>query len=186
MDLIVANGHVYPEADRIPGIIGFSQRNLLYRNVGKGRFLDVSHGRAGLKVEGSSHGTAFADFDNDGDADIVVTNNNAPSTLLRNDGATRRTGSPLSSLGPLNRSAIGARVHASPAADLIAAGHQRIQLSFPKRYAAALRARRSEIRDTLEVTRPSGVTLNVRQFSGSRGLRRDRARTQTSANVGGL
>lgn len=112
MDLFVANGHVYPEADRIPGIIGFKQRNLLYRNLGGGRFADVSATAGpGMKVEGSSHGTAFADYDNDGDVDIVVTNNNASSNLLRNLGGNKKNWLAVKLVGTRsNRSAIGARV----------------------------------------------------------------------------
>jgi len=123
MDLFVANGHVYPEADRIPGIIGFSQRNLLYRNLGNGRFMDVSATAGpGLKVEGSSHGTAFADFDNDGDVDIVVTNNNAPSNLLRNEGGNKKNWLNIRLVGTRsNRSAIGARVR------IVAAGESQLQ-----------------------------------------------------------
>ena len=123
VDLFVANGHVYPEADRIPGIIGFSQRNLLYRNLGNGRFLDVSATAGpGLKLEGSSHGTAFADFDNDGDVDIVVTNNNAASNLLRNEGGSRKNWLSVKLVGTRsNRSAIGARVR------IVAAGESQLQ-----------------------------------------------------------
>jgi enediyne biosynthesis protein E4 len=112
-DLFVANGHVYPEADRIPGIIGFKQHNLLYRNLGNGRFQDVSSTSGpGLKVLGSSHGSAFADYDNDGDMDIIVTNNNEASNLLRNESGNRKNWIEIKLAGTRsNRSAIGARVH---------------------------------------------------------------------------
>jgi hypothetical protein len=111
-DIFVANGHVYPEADRIPGIAGFEQPNLLFRNLGNGRFADVSSTAGpGLKIVASHHGCAFADYDNDGDIDILVSNNNAPPNLLRNDGGNKRNWLLVKCLGTRsNRSAIGARV----------------------------------------------------------------------------
>jgi hypothetical protein len=111
-DIFVANGHVYPEADRTPGIPGFKQPKVLFRNLGNGRFADVSS-TAGpaLKIVASSHGCAFADYDNDGDIDILVSNNNEPPTLLRNDGGNKRNWLLVKCLGTgSNRSAIGARV----------------------------------------------------------------------------
>lgn len=111
-DIFVANGHVYPEADRIRGVPGFKQPNVLFRNLGNGRFADVSStAGSGLKVAASSHGCAFADFDNDGDIDILVSNNNEPPNLLRNDGGNRHNWLMVKCIGTrTNRSAIGARV----------------------------------------------------------------------------
>jgi enediyne biosynthesis protein E4 len=111
-DIFVANGHVYPEADRIPGIAGFKQPNVLFRNLGNGRFADVSSvAGPGLKVVGSSHGCAFADYDNDGDIDILVSNNNQPPNLLRNDGGNKHNWLIVKCLGRRsNRIAIGTRV----------------------------------------------------------------------------
>jgi hypothetical protein len=111
-NIFVANGHVYPEADRTPGIPGFKQPKVLFRNLGNGRFADVSSTAGpGLKIVASSHGCAFADYDNDGDIDILVSNNNQPPTLLRNDGGNKRNWLLVKCLGTRsNRSAIGARV----------------------------------------------------------------------------
>ena len=111
-DIFVANGHVYPEADRTPGIAGFKQPKVLFRNLGNGRFADVSSTAGpGLKILASSHGCAFADYDNDGDIDILVSNNNQPPTLLRNGGGNKRNWLLVKCLGTRsNRSAIGARV----------------------------------------------------------------------------
>ncbi|MBZ5514285.1 MAG: CRTAC1 family protein [Acidobacteriia bacterium] len=111
-DIFVANGHVYPEADRIPGIAGFKQPNLLFRNLGHGRFADVSSTAGpGLKIVASSHGSAFADYDNDGDLDILVSNNNEPPNLLRNEGGNKRHWLLVKCVGTRsNRSALGARV----------------------------------------------------------------------------
>jgi hypothetical protein len=88
LDLVVANGHIYPQIDRHPEVVGtYRQRNLLMENR-DGRFYDVT-GQAGPGFESleSSRGLAVGDYDNDGDLDILITNLDAPPDLLRNDGA---------------------------------------------------------------------------------------------------
>jgi hypothetical protein len=109
---LVANGHVYPKTDQIRGIADFKQSDVLFRNLGNGRYADVSSTAGpGLQVVASSHGSAFGDYDNDGDVDILVSNNNEPPTLLRNDGGNKQNGLMVKCIGTRsNRSAIGARV----------------------------------------------------------------------------
>ncbi len=111
-DIVVANGHVYPEIEsRLPNN-PYRQRRLLYRNV-EGRALEevgVSGG-PGLAAAHSSRGLAVGDYDNDGDVDVFVNNMNERPSLLRND--TEGAGGFLSVdlVGTKsNCSAIGARV----------------------------------------------------------------------------
>jgi hypothetical protein len=63
------------------------ERNLAYRNTGDLRFEEVGQ-KWGLDQLGVSYGSAFADFDGDGDLDVVFANYEAPATVLRNDSAT--------------------------------------------------------------------------------------------------
>ncbi len=89
LDLLVANGHVYPQADAAEWNTTYKQRLLLFRNVAA-RFFEVgsSSGEALVKPR-CSRGTAIGDFDNDGDLDVLINNLEDTPTLLRNDGANR-------------------------------------------------------------------------------------------------
>ena len=86
LDLVVANGHIYPQIDRHPEVLGgFRQRNLLLENR-EGRFVDVTaEAGPGFEAVQSSRGLAVGDYDNDGDVDILITNLDAPPDLLRNE-----------------------------------------------------------------------------------------------------
>ncbi|MFN7948028.1 MAG: CRTAC1 family protein [Blastocatellia bacterium] len=89
LDLLVANGHVYPAVDGAGWGTSYKQRLLLFRNL-KGKFHEVgaSAGEA-LYTPRSARGSAIGDFDNDGDADILLNNMDDGPTLLRNDGANK-------------------------------------------------------------------------------------------------
>ncbi len=110
-DLFVANGHVYPAVDQHPIGTTFAQTNQLFENAGR-RFSEVTATAGpGLQVVESSRGSAFGDFDDDGDQDIVIVNLDAPPTLLRNEGGNRKNWLMVSLREEgANRQAIGARV----------------------------------------------------------------------------
>jgi len=90
LDILAANGHVYPQMDRHSRFTSYRQRTLLLRNLGNGKFVDVSGGLGrGLTTPNSSRGAAVGDLFNDGDLDIVINNLDGPPTLLRNRGGNR-------------------------------------------------------------------------------------------------
>ena len=86
-DVFQVNGHVYPMLDSQDGVReSYRQPHLVYRNLGKGRFEDVSAMVFSPDdKDESSRGAAFGDFDNDGDLDVLVMNMGGSPSLLRND-----------------------------------------------------------------------------------------------------
>ena len=113
-DILQVNGHVYPELDLGSRKTQESYRNprLVYRNLGNGRFEDVSsQAGAGIAQQKSSRGAAFGDFDNDGDVDVLVMNMGDIPSLLKNDLSSSNHWIQLRLEGSKsNRSAIGATV----------------------------------------------------------------------------
>ncbi|MGC1953098.1 MAG: CRTAC1 family protein [Gammaproteobacteria bacterium] len=113
LDLFVANGEVkiIPALARSGDPYPLHQPNQLLRNLGNGRFVDVT-AQAGEAFELSevSRGAAFGDVDNDGDVDIVVTNNNGPSRLMLNNVGNQSHWLGLRLLTGAGRDAAGARV----------------------------------------------------------------------------
>jgi hypothetical protein len=112
LDIFVANGHVHENIDVLSESLTFEEPNQLFHNEGDGTFADVST-RSGAHFLGAqvSRGVAFADYDNDGDIDILVLNVGAAPNLLRNDGGNRENWLGVRLIGAgSNRDAIGGRV----------------------------------------------------------------------------
>ena len=111
-DILYCNGHVYPELERMHADTTYRQPRVLYRNLGSGRFEDVSLlAGPGIITPTTGRGCAFGDFNNDGRVDVVVNNQNTKPSLLRITGENQNHWINIHLVGTRsNRSAIGARV----------------------------------------------------------------------------
>ena len=113
LDILMSNGHVYPEVDKSNADLKYAEHKYLYRNLQNGRFEEVtSQGGPGILENAPARGCAFGDYDNDGDIDIAVNCVNAIPQLLRCDSTLNRNWIKIKLVGvKSNRTGIGSRVH---------------------------------------------------------------------------
>src|SRR6266699_1942420 len=111
-DLLLVNGHVYPEVDSQHLGSNFKEPRILYHNHGNGTFTDISTSAGpGITAVSSSRGLAVGDLWNDGRMSAVVSNMNAPPSLLVNDARNGNHWIAFRTIGvKSNRDGIGARI----------------------------------------------------------------------------
>ena len=117
LDIFAANGHLEEEIEKVQPKVSYEQAPLLFRNEGGGDFVLVND-RIGSSLTRPivARGAAYADYDSDGDLDILVTTNNGPAYLFRNDGANSNSYLRFKLVGQdSNRNAIGAVVRVTSA-----------------------------------------------------------------------
>ena len=112
LDLAVANGHIDETVRNIRGNVGYAQPPLLFLNNGKGSFRDIAGEiGGGFDQPRVGRGLAYADYDRDGDLDLLLTTNNGPAFLYRNDQLAGNRSIRFRLVGTRsNRDAIGATV----------------------------------------------------------------------------
>ena len=118
-DIFAANGHVADDVERVQSRVTYAQRPQLFRNFGQGDFEEiVASDRSALQTPMVGRGAAYADADNDGDLDVLVTANGGPARLLRNDGGNANHVLRVRTIGTAsNRDGIGARVEVRAGGD---------------------------------------------------------------------
>ena len=111
-DIFYVTGNVYPELEKVFSRFPAKSQPILLRNLHNGTFLEMGdEAGAAMSAKHVSRGCAFGDFDNDGDIDILIMNQNEPPSLLRNDVPAGHNWIKIRLEGTKsNRSAIGSRV----------------------------------------------------------------------------
>jgi hypothetical protein len=166
-DIFIANGHVYAQLANRNLHLTYRQPKLLYRNLGNGRFEDVSAAAgAAMRAETVGRGCAFGDFDNDGDVDVVVNNLDGPPTLLRNDGGAANNSILIKCVGTRsNRSAIGTRVRVTAGGrsqiDEVMSGSSYYSQDDLRLHFGLGRAAKA---DAVDIAWPSGVKETLRDL----------------------
>ncbi len=109
-DLFVANGHIEPDINRIQPQVNYAQLPLVFHNQGHSRFEEVGQ-QLGFTRHLVARGAAYADVDNDGWLDVLLTNNGGPAYLFRNVGGSQGNAIRIKTVGTRsNRDGIGAVV----------------------------------------------------------------------------
>ena len=159
-DLVIANGHVYPEIDRSSVGESYRQKTLLYHNLRNGTFSDVTASAGpGFAPMRPSRGMATGDLDGDGRPEILIVNMNDRPTLLKNTGP-RQNAIAITLTGTRsNRSAIGARCTIEAGgrkqiADVVSGGSYYSQSALTLYFGVG----KAEKIDRIEVRWPAGET----------------------------
>jgi len=168
LDLVIANGHIDDTVRNIRGNVGYAQPPHLFLNVGNGKFQDVVDTNGGdFAAPRVGRGLAFADFDRDGDVDLLLTTNNGPAYLFRNELHSGSRALRLHLTGTKsNRDAIGAVVRIYHGGDTqmrtVRGGSSYLsQSELPLTFGVG----KSDRVDRLAVEWPSGTTQEFKNVS---------------------
>jgi len=163
-DIFMAAGHVLDNIDRYRPGTGYAEPKLMFHNAGNGVFENVSDQLGpDFQIPCVSRGAAVGDFDNDGDLDILVSNNGGAPQLLRNDGGNANHWLQILLIGTRsNRDGVGARVKMS-AGDLTLYEQKKGGMSYQSAQDPRLHfglGNRTKI-DLIEIRWPSGSVARL-------------------------
>jgi enediyne biosynthesis protein E4 len=170
-DLLLVNGHIYPEVDRLGVDVRYRERAILYRNLGSGTFEDVSE-QAGPAIleRHAARGAAFGDMDNDGSIEVLINNQNEAPSLFKQQRTPRGNWIILKLEGiQSNRSAIGAHVTVRAGGrvqmDEVRSGGSYLSQSDLRLHYGVGGAARADV----EIRWPSGIRQRVTDLPVNRG-----------------
>jgi hypothetical protein len=172
-DLLLVNGHVFPEVEKLHIDIHYKDRAILYRNLANGKFEDISrHAGPAFEEQHSARGAAFGDLDNDGSVEVVVNNQNEAPSLWKQAGKPPGHWLILKLTGThSNRSAIGARVKLTAGnhvqfGEVRSGGSYLSQNDLRLHFGLGMAAKA----DRIEIAWPSGGRQVLEEQSGDRVL----------------
>src|ERR1043166_943014 len=177
LDIFAVNGHVSDDIQKVQPRVRYAQPPHLFHNLGRKKFEEVTEkvghllGRAIV-----GRGAAYADFDNDGDLDLLVTANNGPARLYRNDNANQNDVLRVKLVGTRsNRDAIGARVAVTGANGFRVWNMVRTGSSYASQNELTLpfglgRPDGTDRAFTVEVVWPSGERMSLPQVKANQSL----------------
>ena len=170
-DLLLVNGHVFPEVERLKIDIHYKDRAIVYGNHHDGTFLDISEGAgSGIVERHAARGAAFGDYDNDGSVEVLVNSQNEAPSLLKNARKPEGNWVILKLEGQKsNRSAIGARVRVTAAGraqiDEVRSGGSYLSQNDLRLHFGLGAATKV---DTIEIAWPSGIRQTERNLAAGR------------------
>ena len=171
LDIFGVNGHVSDDIEAVQPKVKYAQPPHLFRNLGGKRFEPVATAGAVLQTPVVGRGGAYGDFDNDGDLDVLLTVNNGPARLLRNDGGNKGQWLRVRTVGSkANRDGIGARVTVTTPDGkkswaLVKTGSSYCsQSEMPLTFGLGAAAKAAKV----EVTWPGGATETVTDVAAGR------------------
>ncbi len=173
-DLLLVNGHVFPEVERLKTDLHFKERAILYRNNHEGGFTDISASSGPAIMEAhAARGAAFGDIDNDGAIEIAINNQNEAPSLFKQSQRPPGHWILLALEGTKsNRSAIGARVRVS-SGKLVQVDEVRSGGSYLSQNDLRLHFGLAEasLVDSIEIVWPSGAKQTLKAVAASRIVR---------------
>jgi hypothetical protein len=170
-DLLLVNGHVFPEVERLGTDIHYRDRAILYRNLGGGKFADISESAGpGVLERHPARGAAFADYDNDGLIEVLINNQNEPPSLLKQAMRPANHWTLLQLTGRRsNRSGLGARVRVTAGGrtqiDEVRSGGSYLSQNDLRLHFGLGAA---EKMDRIEIEWPSGIPQTLRDVPADR------------------
>lgn len=178
-DILAANGHIEEEIGRVQPKIQFREPPLLFRNLGGKKFESVSNAMGpDFTKPLVARGAIYGDFDRDGDLDVLLTSNNGPAHLFRNDGGNRNHWISIRTVGTKsNRDGIGAKVTIASAS-----GRQWNTVRSGSSYASqsdralVFGLAQDPVVNSIEVAWPSGTKQTFRNVSANQFLTIDESR----------
>jgi enediyne biosynthesis protein E4 len=169
--LLLVNGHVFPEVDRLGIDIHYRDHAILYRNLGGSKFADISENSGpGIRERHAARGAAFGDYDNDGLIEVVINNQNEAPSLLKQALRPANHWIILKLAGTRsNRSALGAKVKLTSGGrtqfDEVRSGSSYLSQNDLRIHFGLGSSSKAE---RIEIEWPSGTQQTLRDVAGDR------------------